>query len=201
MPLSAIRAKTVKQWRATTDSAPQSPVVPNTRNRQVAVAHPKQGWAGDSTSGWTAEGWLSLAVVLALYARRGIAGGRGSRLTQELATAALTRAMEHRRPTSGVWQHPDRGAPSAATLYRERFAGYGLPASMSRRGHCWANAVVERFVHTLKPELVEHRRDITREEARQDMFAWIAVFSNRTRRHATRGYRSPAECEAMAMRA
>jgi transposase InsO family protein len=100
-----------------------------------------------------------------------------------------------------VWHHPDRGAPSAATLYRERLAGYGLTASMRRRGHCWDNAVVESFVHTLKPELVYHRRDITREEARQDMFAWIDVFDNRTRRHSTLGYRSPAEFEAMAMRA
>ena len=107
----------------------------------------------------------------------------------------------HGTPTSGVWHHPDRGAPSAATLYRERLAGYGLTASMRRRGHCWDNAVVESFVHTLKPELVYHRRDITREEARQDMFAWIDVFDNRTRRHSTLGYRSPAEFEAMAMRA
>jgi hypothetical protein len=90
-------------------------------------------------------------------------------------------------------------SPDGGTLYRERLAGDGRPASMSRRGNCWDNAVVESFVHTLKTELVDHRRDITREEARQDIFAWIDVFSNRTRRHSTLGYRSPAEFEAMAM--
>jgi transposase InsO family protein len=105
----------------------------------------------------------------------------------------------HGTPTTDERHPTDRGAPDAATLYRGRLAGYGLTASMSRRGHGWDNAVGERFVHTLKPELVEHRRDITREEARQDIFAWLDVFDNRTRRHATRGYRSPAEFEARAM--
>jgi putative transposase len=126
MPLSAIRAKTVKQWRATTDSAPQYPVVPNTRNRQVAVAHPKQGWAGDSTSGWTAEGWLSLAVVRELYARRGIAGGRGSRLTQEWATAALTLTMEHRRAACGSIRTAAPRPPPPCTAR-------GLPVTACRR--------------------------------------------------------------------
>ncbi len=95
MRTSAIRAKTVKQWRATTDSAHPYPVVPNTLNRQFAAAHPNQVWAGDITYIWTAEGWLYLAVVLDLYSRRVIAWGMGSRLTQELATAALTMAIEH----------------------------------------------------------------------------------------------------------
>jgi transposase InsO family protein len=71
---------------------------------------------------------------------------------------------------------------------------------MSRRGNCWDNAVVESFFHTLKTELVYHRRYSTREEARQDMFEWVEVFYNRTRRHSKLGYRSPIEFEAMAMR-
>jgi putative transposase len=199
MRASASRAKTVKQWRATTDSAHQYPVVPNTLNRQFAVAHPNQVWAGDITYIATREGWLYLAVVLDLYSRRVIAWGMGSRLTQELATAALTMAVEHRRPANGVLHHTDRGAQYAATLYRELLASHGLTASMSRRGNCWDNAVVESFFHTLKTELVYHRRYITREEARQDIFEWIEVFYNRTRRHSTLGYRSPAEFEAMAM--
>ena len=199
MRASALRAKTVKKWRATTDSAHQYPVVPNTLNRQFAVAHPNRVWAGDITYVWTAEGWLYLAVVLDLYSRRVIAWGMGSRLTQELATAALTMAVEHRRPASGVLHHTDRGSQYAATLYREFLAGHGLTASMSRRGNCWDNAVVESFFHTLKTELVYHRRYITREEARQDIFEWIEVFYNQTRRHSTLGYRSPAEFEAMAM--
>ncbi len=71
---------------------------------------------------------------------------------------------------------------------------------MSRRGNCWDNAVVESFFHTLKTELVHHRRYATREEARQDIFEWIEVFYNRVRRHSTLGYRSPAEFEAATTR-
>ena len=198
MRTSAIRAKTVKKWRTTTDSAHPYPIVPNTLNRQFAVAAPNRVWAGDITYVWTAEGWLYLAVVLDLYSRRVIAWGMGSRLTQELATAALTMAIEHRRPARGVVHHTDRGSQYAATRYREVLAGHGLTASMSRRGNCWDNAVVESFFHTLKTEHVHHQRYRTREDARQDIFEWIEVFYNRVRRHSTLGYRSPAEFEARA---
>jgi len=77
-------------------------------------------------------------------------------------------------------------------------AEHGLTASMSRRGNCWDNAVVESFFHTLKTEHVHHQRYWTREEARQDIFEWIEVFYNRVRRHSTLGYRSPAEFDAIA---
>lgn len=198
MRAGAIRAKTVKKWRATTDSAHAHPAAPHTLNRQFAVTQPNRVWAGDITYVWTAEGWLYLAVVLDLYSRRVIAWGMSSRLTQDLATTALTMAVAHRRPAEGVLHHTDRGSQYAATTYRELLASYGLTASMSRRGNCWDNAVVESFFHTLKTELVHHRSYQTREEARQEIFEWIEVFYNRTRRHSTLGYRSPAEFEAMA---
>lgn len=137
-------------------------------------------------------------MVLDLYSRRVIAWGMGSRLTQELVAGALTMAVERRRPASGLLHHTDRGSQYAAATYRELLAGHGLTASMSRRGNCWDNAVVERFFHTLKTEHVHHQRYRTREEARQDIFEWIEVFDNRVRRHSTPGDRSPAEFEAMA---
>jgi len=95
-----------------------------------------QVWAGDITYVWTTEGWLYLAVVLDLYSRRVIAWGMGSRLTQELATAALTMAVEHRRPAHGVVHHTDRGSQYAATTSRALLAEHDLTASMSRRGNC-----------------------------------------------------------------
>jgi transposase InsO family protein len=198
MRAGAIRAKTVKRWRATTDSAHSHPVAPNTLNRQFAVTKPNRVWAGDITYVWTAEGWLYLAVVLDLYSRRVIAWGMDSRLTQDLATAALTMALERRRPTAGVLHHTDRGSQYAATAYSERLSRHGLTASMSRRANCWDNAVVESFFHTLKTELVHHRCYRTREEAQREIFEWIEVFYNRVRRHSTLGYRSPAEFEATA---
>lgn len=130
--------------------------------------------------------------------RRERKGLLDTRLTLELVTAALTMAIEHRRPARGVVHHTDRGSQYAATRYRALLAGHGLTASMSRRGNCWDNAVVESFFHTLKTELVFHRHYLTREAARQDIFEWIEVFYNRVRRHSTLGYRSPAEFEAIA---
>ena len=195
---SAIRAKPVTPWRATTDSAHPYPVVPNTLNSQGVVATPKRVGAGDSTYVWTAAGWLDLAVGLARSSRRGIAWGMGSRLTQEVAIVALTMAVACRRPTGDVRHPTDRGSQSAATRDRAVLARHGLTASMSRRGNGGDNAVVERFFHTLKTEHVHHQRYRTREEARQDIFEWIEVFYNRVRRHSTLGYRTPAKFEARA---
>ena len=140
MRTNAIRAKTVKKWRVTTDSAHPYPVLPNTLNRQFAVAAPNRVWAGDITYIWTAEGWLCLAVVLDLYSRRVIAWGMGSRLTQELATAALTMAIEHRRPARGVVHHTDRGSQYAVTPV-PRGAGRSRPdgeheSAWERLGQC-----------------------------------------------------------------
>ncbi len=200
MRAGAIRAKTVKKWRATTDSAHPHPVAPNRLNRQFAVAAPNRVWAGDITYVWTSEGWLYLAVMLDLYSRRVIAWAMGSRLTQELAAEALTMALKCRQPTAGLLHHSDRGSQYAATLYREVLASQGITVSMSRRANCWDNAVVESFFHTLKTELVYQRRYTTRAEAKQEIFEWLEVFYNRTRRHSTLGYRSPTEFEAMARR-
>jgi hypothetical protein len=107
-------------------------------------------------------------------------------------------AIDHRRPARSVVHHPARGSPYAAPRYRELLVGHGLTASMSRRGNCWDNAVVERRFHTLNTAHVQQPRSRTREEARQDIFEWIAVFDTRVRRHSTLGDRSPAEFEAMA---
>lgn len=200
MRRQGICAKTVKPWRATTDSAHSHPTAPNTLNRQFAVAAPNRVWAGDITYIWTAEGWLYLAVVLDLYSRMAIAWAMGSRLTETLATEALTMALGRRHPVGELLHHSDRGSQYAALLYRELLASHGITVSMSRRGNCWDNAVVESFFHTLKTELVSHRRYMTRAEAKQDIFEWLEVFYNRTRRHSTLGYRSPAEFEAMARR-
>ncbi|MER3425563.1 MAG: IS3 family transposase, partial [Nitrospiraceae bacterium] len=85
MRAHAIREKTMKKWRATTDSAHTHPVAPNTLNRQFAAVEPNRVWAGDITYVWTEEGWLYLAIVLDLYSPRVIAWAMGHRLTEALA--------------------------------------------------------------------------------------------------------------------
>ena len=196
MRVEGIRAKTVKKWRATTQSNHRLPVAANTLNRQVTVEHPNRVWAGDLTYVWTTEGWLYLAVVLDLYSRTVIGWARGHRLTVELAEQALTMALANRTPTAGLLHHSDRGSQYAATRYQRLLTTHGITTSMSRRGNCWDNACVESFFGTLKCELVYHRHYATREDATQDIFEYIEVFYNRKRRHSTLGYDSPAEYEA-----
>ena len=197
MRTDGIRAKTVKKWRATTDSAHRFPVAANTLNRQFAVNEPNRVWAGDITYVWTDEGWLYLAVVLDLYSRAVIGWAMGSRLTASLATEALTMAIWRRKPAKGLLHHSDRGVQYASGDYQGLLASAGIACSMSRKGNCWDNACVESFFGTLKKELVHDRRYLTREHAKQEIFEYIEVFYNRARRHSTLGHRSPAEFEAM----
>lgn len=197
MRAAQIRAKSVRKWRATTKSSHRLPVAENTLNRAFSVTQPNRVWAGDISYVWTAEGWLYLAVVLDLYSRAVIGWAMSERLTTDLATQALTMALWRRKPKGALLHHSDRGIQYAAGDYQELLAEHGIACSMSRKGNCWDNAVVESFFHTLKVELVHDRRYLTRDEARQDIFEWVEVFYNRQRRHSTLGYRSPAEFEAM----
>ena len=198
MRQDGIRAKTIKKWRATTQSQHRLPVAANTLNRQFTVESPNRVWAGDITYVWTAEGWLYLAVVLDLYSRAVIGWAMGARLTGDLVQHALTMALQQRTPTRGLLHHSDRGSQYAATSYQQLLATHGITASMSRTGNCWDNACVESFFGTLKRELIYHRQYRTRDEATQDIFEYIEVFYNRLRRHSTLGYDSPAEFEARA---
>lgn len=196
MRVEGIRAKTVKKWRATTQSDHRFPVAANTLNRQFTVTQPNRVWAGDLTYVWTTEGWLYLAVILDLYSRLVIGWAMGARLTVELAERALTMALANRTSTVGLLHHSDRGSQYAATRYQRLLGEHGITPSMSRTGNCWDNACVESFFGTLKRELVYHRHYATREDAKGDIFEYIEVFYNRKRRHSTLGYDAPAEYEA-----
>jgi len=129
------------------------------------------------------EGWLYLAVVAGSLLAPVHCLGDGEPPDSGVDHGGAHHAMEQPTTDGGVLHHTDRGAQYAATLYREMLAGYGLTASMSRRGNCWDNAVVESFFHTLKTELVYHRRYITREEARQIFLHGSKCSIIRTRRH------------------
>ncbi|MEK6631968.1 MAG: IS3 family transposase [Nitrospirota bacterium] len=191
-----LRAKTVKKWRATTDSSHCVPVAANTLQRQFTVSQPNRVWAGEITYVWTMEGWLYLAVLLDLYSRAVIGWAMGPRLTGDLTEQALRMALTTRLPEAGLLHHSDRESQDAAGPYQQLLTTHGITASMSRTGNCWDNACVESFFGTLKRERVYHRQYATRSVATQDIFEYIEVFYNRKRRHSTLGYQSPAEYEA-----
>lgn len=126
MRRNGIRAKTVKKWKATTDSAHRLPVAANTLDRPFTVNQPDQVWAGDISYVWTDEGWLYLAVVLDLYSRAVIGWAMGSRLTASLATEALTMALWRRKPGTGLLHH---SVAVCSTPVVTTSAGSPMPAS------------------------------------------------------------------------
>jgi len=119
-----------------------------------------------------------------------------SRITATLVNDALMMAIWKRHPPEALMLHSDRGSQYASGLYQQTIQENGFVCSMSRKGNCWDNAPSESFFHTLKTELVHHRRYKTREEAKQDIFEYIEVFYNRQRRHSTIGYKAPLQFES-----
>jgi putative transposase len=193
MHKNAIRAKTKRKFKATTNSKHSHPVAENLLNRAFDVNTPNKVWCADITYIWTGEGWLYLATVLDLYSRKVVGWSMKDRMTQDLALDALDMAHKRRNPPIGLLHHSDRGSQYAAKAYARRLWRYGMTQSMSRKGNCWDNAAMESFFHTLKTEMIFHEEFKTREQARQAVFEWIEVFYNRQRIHSTIGFKSP-EC-------
>jgi putative transposase len=142
---------------------------------------------------WTDEGWLYLAVVLDLFNREVVGWALQPRMTADIVAEALAMATGRRQPAAGLLHHSDRGSQYASRLFQDQLAGYGMICSMSRKGNCWDNAPTESFFNSLKNERVHGTRYATRQAAEADVFEYIEVFYNRTRRHSTLGYKSPIQ--------
>jgi transposase InsO family protein len=192
-----IKAKTVKKYKATTDSKHTLPVFPNLLARDFKVRRPNAAWVADITYIPTAEGWLYLAVLLDLYSRLIVGWAMSERINGALTLGALRQALSRRQPSPGLIHHSDRGKQYAAGDYQKLLREYGAICSMSRKGDCWDNAPCESFFGTLKQELVYQERFETRIEAQAKIFEYIEVFYNRQRRHTAVGSHSPAEFERL----
>lgn len=186
-----------RRWRRTTDSDHSLPVAENLIDRSFDVAGPDRAWAADITYIWTWEGWIYLAVVMDLFSRRVVGWSMAEDLRTDLVMNALEMAIGQRFPESDLVHHSDRGSQYASERYREALRDHGIECSMSRKGDCWDNAVVESFFGTLKVELIYRRPWPTRRETRSAVAEYIEVFYNRVRRHSYLGYRSPANYEKM----
>jgi len=184
-----------KKYRATTDSNHSRPVAENYLNRKFTPDQPNQSWVADITYIYTREGWLYLATIMDLYSRKIIGWSLRDRLTKELVMAALHMALKQRKLYYNLLLHSDRGSQYASELYQLLLKKNGILCSMSGKGNCWDNAVMESFYRTLKVELIYQRNYETRIEARRDIFEYIEIFYNRERLHSSLGYYSPEEYE------
>ncbi len=190
-------ARKKRRFRVTTQSNHCEPVARNILARNFDVKEPNRVWAGDITYLPTADGWLYLAILLDLCSRAVVGWAMSEELDAGVALAALRMALERRRPAAGLVHHSDRGVQYASESYRTALAANGLIPSMSRKGNCWDNAPAESFFGTLKVELVDDRIFPSRTVARTEVFEYLEVFYNRTRRHSALGYVSPTEFEKL----
>ena len=170
-------------------------VAPNVLNRNFRVNQPNRVWAGDITCFWTGSGWLHLAVVMDLFSRRIIGWAMGNRMTEELTLGSLGMALLTRQPKHPLLHHSDQGSQYMADRFQAMLKNHQITPSMSRKGDCYDNAVLESFFKSVKAEIPWHRRFKTREEARKELFEYIEVFYNRKRLHSTLGYKSPMTYE------
>jgi len=186
-----------RKHRCTTTSKHQLPVAENILDRRFYPDTLDQVWASDITYIPTHEGWLYLAAVMDLYSRKIVGWSMDRYLKQELVIQALRMALSSRNPTPGLILHSDRGSQYAGSQMQHLMAQHGIKSSMSRKGNCWDNAVMESFFGTLKTELVYRNTYQLRSQAKRSVFEYIEVFYNRMRLHSALDYNTPEEYESM----
>ena len=190
-----IFCKQKRKFKVTTDSKHNLSVAENILGQQFKIAAPNKVWTSDITYVPTDEGWLYVAGHKDIFTGNIVGYAMGERLTRNLVSQSLFRAVAAKRPTKGLIHHSDRGSQYCSYDFRNFLEQFGMIASMSRKGNCYDNAPMESFWGTLKQELTHHRRYKTRQEAIRDITEYIEIFYNRQRRQARLGFLSPTAYE------
>jgi putative transposase len=194
MQEDGLKARARKRFKMTTMSDHDQPVAANLLDRQFEAQSPNRRWVGDTTELLIGtSGKLYLAGILDLFSRFIVGWAVSAVNDRHLTIKALEMALKRRCPDAGLLHHSDQGCTYASEDYRAVLETHGITCSMSRRGNCHDNAVMESFFSTLKSELGE--RFESHGEAKMELFDYIEVFYNQRRRHSTLGQISPAEYE------
>ena len=197
MRAEGLRGRVRKRFRSTTMSEHDQPIAPNVLARRFDAAQPNQRWVGDTTEfviGSSAK--VYLAAILDLYSRFIVGWALSAVNDRHLTLRALDMAVKRRCPDPGLLHHSDQGCTYASDDYRTRLDQHGITCSMSRRGNCYDNAVIESWFSTVKSE--EGERFESYAHAKEALFDYIEVFYNQRRRHSTLGQISPAAFERQA---
>jgi transposase InsO family protein len=195
MKANGLQAKGRRKYRVTTNSNHSLLREPNRLQRQFNPEQLNSFWAGDITYIWTREGWLYLSVVMDLSSRKIISYKLSARMNKELVSSCLHTAIRSRKPQAGLIFHSDQGSQYASKEVKNILSSIGALGSMSRRGNCWDNAVVESFFKTIKTEMLNYEQLQTRAEAEMKIFSYIEMFYNTERLHSSLGYQSPVTFE------
>jgi len=195
---NGICAVRTKKHKRTTDSDHNFNIAPNLLDQDFPATAPNQKWAGDISYIWTGEGWLYLAVIIDLYSRRVIGWAVSDRMKRDLAIRALEMAINLRQPSPGCIHHTDRGSQYCSHDYQKILRKYGFEVSMSGKGNCFDNSMVETFFKTLKAELIWRQHWATRRQVELALFEYINGFYNPRRRHSAIAGNSPVAFERKA---
>ena len=184
-----------RKFIRTTDSRHDLPIAENLLDRKFEPALPNLAWVSDITYVRTRAGWLYLAIVMDLFSRKIVGWAMAPAMPTELIASALRMAVQQRKPVPGLLLHSDRGSQYASLEYQSLLDQHGIRCSMSRKGNCWDNAVMERFFLNLKMERVWQQDYANQGEAQRDIADYIVRFYNGIRLHSKLGYLSPAAYE------
>ena len=200
MRCSALKAKNCRGFRPCQNPGNRAiGVAENLLQQEFSSAAPNRCWAGDITYIRTTAGWRYLAVWIDLYSRRVVGWAMGATMEATLVLEALNRALGHRQiEPDRLLIHTDQGSQYRATAYRQLLQNHKISCSMSAKGCCWDNAVVESFFSTLKHELdLDDDAEILNspQQLIRHLAFWVDGYYNRERRHSTIGYLSPIDYE------
>jgi len=190
-----LRSRHYKRPRGLTQVDRCRAAAPNLVDQFFEAARPNEIWMADLTYIPTGEGWLYLSAVMDLCTRKIVGWSLKDTLAKELALEAFDRAVAVESPPEDLIHHSDQGVQYSSLEYQQRLWRHGMMCSMSRRGNCYDNAVIESFFHTLKVERVDGRNYATLREAAEDLNWWIGTWYNQHRLHTSIGYVPPVEYE------
>lgn len=188
-----LRKRRYKHYARNTKPAPAENLV----NQHFDPAAANEIWAGDITYVPTQQGWLYLAIVVDLFSRRIIGWATSTVVDARLVLEANQLAFASRKPAPGLIFHTDQGCQYTSELFVSDLVRHGAIQSMSRKGNCWDNAVVERIFKSLKHEWLDEQR-LPKDDARADVIDFVARYYNHERLHSTLDYLPPAEFERRA---
>jgi putative transposase len=195
MRKAALKPVWKRKFIHTTDSKHDLPIAANVLNRQFNPPAPNMAYVSDITYIRTGAGWLYLAIVLDLYARKVVGWAMAPSMPAKLVCDALSMAIQQRQPATGLIVHSDRGSQYASEIYQDLLSQNGFVCSMSRKGNCWDNAVAERFFLNLKMERVWQRQYANHAEAKADITDYIVGFYNCKRINSALGNLPPTVYE------
>ncbi len=195
MAENGLQAKNGKNYKYFPSVQARNHVSDNLLAREFTSNKPNEKWVSDITYIKLERGYVYLAVIMDLFSRKIIGWSLDTTMTNHLIIDAFNMAVATRKVEPGLILHSDRGVQYRSGEYQHKLISKGIQSSMSRKGNCWDNAVVESFFARLKVESIYAESFKGKQDAYACVFEYIELFYNSVRRHSTNAYLSPCNYE------